>query len=324
MTPQEIGPTGKSTRSAAAGSGSGLSASLIRRVSAHKSVRLYTFALIAVLLYGLAPMFTKVAVGSTDGITVGALRATVAFPIAVVLILAMRLPLPWQGNDKWLLLLSGAGGLAVFPILFSWGVQLTSAGHAAAGMASGAVVAGILGAWLNRCWPSLYWWAGIVIGMSGALLLIWEAVGLEIDGVAWQGDALVFAGMFCGVAGYVAGAQLTRKVGASAVTMWSVCIAVLLLLPIIVWKADAMTISSIDPSGWIAISVLAWGTTICAYLLWNRTMAEGGVARIGSLQMLQPVIGIGVAPLFLNEPLTMLLAGATVITLLGVVLIQRG
>jgi len=289
-----------------------------------KAVRLYTIALAAILLYGLTPLFTKIAVGSTDGITVGTLRAIVAAPLALAAIVAMRMPLPWRGNDKWLLIVSGAGSLAVFPLLFSWGVQLTTAGHAAAGTASGAVMAGVLSAWLDRRWPTLYWWLGIAVGSAGALLLIWEAVGLDVEGVTWQGDALVFAGMFAGVVGYIAGARLTHTVGATAVTMWSVCVAAILLLPFLVWHSGVAAVASIDLSGWAAVCALAWGTTIGAYILWNRAVADGGVARIGSLQLLQPVIGISVAPLLLGEPFTVPLAVATAITLVGVVLVQRG
>ena len=290
----------------------------------NKTVRLYTIALIAVLLYGLTPLFTKIAVGSTDGITVGALRAIVASPLAVAVIIALRMRLPWAGNDKWLLITSGAGSLAVFPLLFSWGVQLTTAGHAAAGTASGAVMAGVFSALLNRRWPTLYWWIGIAVGMAGALLLIWEAIGLGVEGVTWQGDALVFAGMFAGVVGYIASARLTHTVGATAVTMWSVCIAAILVLPVLLWHSGAPALASLDLTGWAAICALAWGTTIGAYILWNRAVADGGVARIGSLQLLQPVIGIGVAPVLLSEPFTVPLAVATAVTLVGVVLVQRG
>lgn len=289
-----------------------------------KTVRLYTIALAAILLYGLTPLFTKIAVGSTDGVTVGALRAMVASPLALAAIVAMRMRLPWRGNDKWLLIVSGAGSLAVFPLLFSWGVQLTTAGHAAAGTASGAVMAGVLSACIDRRWPTLNWWLGIAVGSAGALLLIWEAVGLDVAGVTWQGDALVFAGMFAGVIGYIAGARLTRTVGATVVTMWSVCVAALLLLPVLLWHSGAAAVASIDLAGWAAVCTLAWGTTIGAYILWNRAVADGGVARIGSLQLLQPVIGISVAPLLLGEPFTVPLAVATAITLVGVVLVQRG
>lgn len=288
-----------------------------------KVIRLYAIALAAVLLYGLTPLFTKIAVGTTDGVTVGALRAIVASPVAIAAIISARMSLPWRGNDKWLLIISGVGSLAVFPLLFSWGVQLTTAGHAAAGTASGAVMAGILNAWLTRRWPTLYWWLGIAVGLTGALLLIWEAVGLDVEGVTWQGDALVFAGMFAGVVGYIAGARLTRRASATAVTMWSVCVAAIVLWPVLAWQSSAAALAAIDLAGWAAICTLAWGTTIGAYILWTRAVADGGVARIGSLQLLQPVVGISVAPLFLGEPFTVLLALATAITLVGVVLVQR-
>jgi len=288
-----------------------------------KAVRLYAIALTAVLLYGLTPLFTKIAVGTADGVTVGALRAIVAAPLALAAIIAARMPLPWRGNDKWLLITSGVGSLAVFPLLFSWGVQLTTAGHAAAGTASGAVMAGVLSACLSRRWPTLYWWIGIAVGSVGALLLIWEAVGLEVEGVSWQGDALVFAGMFAGVVGYIAGARLARRSSATAVTMWSVCVASIVLWPVLAWQSSIAALATIDLAGWAAICALAWGTTIGAYILWTRAVADGGVARIGSLQLLQPVVGISVAPLFLGEPFTLPLALATAITLVGVVLVQR-
>jgi drug/metabolite transporter (DMT)-like permease len=154
-------------------------------------------------------------------------------------------------------------------------------------------------------------------------LLIWEAVGLDVEGVSWQGDALVFAGMFAGVVGYIAGARLTRRASATAVTMWSVCVAAIVLWPILAWQSSAAALAAIDLAGWAAICALAWGTTIGAYILWTRAVADGGVARIGSLQLLQPVVGISVAPVFLGEPFTLPLALATAITLVGVVLVQR-
>src|SRR3546814_12099292 len=86
-------------------------------------------------------------------------------------------------------------------------------------------MAGIIGAALDRRWPGWPWWIGIAVGTGGALLLIWEAIGLDVEGVSWQGDALVFLGMFTGVVGYVAGSRLTRDIGAVAVTLWSVGVA---------------------------------------------------------------------------------------------------
>ncbi len=231
--------------------------------------------------------------------------------------------IPWRRDAIVLVLVSGVGGLVLFPVFFSWGVQLTTAGHAAAGTAAGAVMAGAIMAVVHRRMPGGPWWIGVAIGSAGALLLIWEAVGLSVAGVTWQGDALVFLGMFTGVLGYVAGARLTAELGAVPVTLWSVIVAAMCLLPVVVFHSGAETLVAIDAPGWVAICSLAWGTTILAYLLWNRALADGGVARIGALQLLQPVIGIGLAPVVLGEPLTPTLLVATLVILGGVALVQR-
>ena len=295
----------------------------INNIYINKTIKVYSFALTAILLYGLTPVITKLAVGFTDGITVGALRALVALPAALLIIVCWKITLPWHGYYKWLLILSGICGLAIFPVFFSWGIQMTTAGHAAAATASAAVMAGAFDAILNKKWPNIYWWGGIAIGLAGVLLLIWEAVGLGVKGVSWQGDTLVFAGMFSGVIGYIAGAKLTHKVGAISVSLWSVCIAAIILCPVLLLNTNLSSLLQIDLRGWAAIITLAWGITIGAYILWNRAVADGGIARIGSLQLLQPVIGISLAPLLLAEPFTLTLLIATIITLFGVLLIQR-
>ncbi len=286
-------------------------------------MRLYTVALIAVLIYGATPVFTKIATATADGITVGALRAVVAAPLAGLVIVAGRHRIPLDPRSIFLVVVSGVGGLVLFPVFFSWGVQLTTAGHAAAGTAFGAVMAGAIAALIDRRMPGWPWWIGIATGTAGALLLIWEAIGIEVTGVSWQGDALVFLGMFMGVVGYVAGARLTKDIGTVTVTMWSILVAAALLLPVVVLHSGMDTLRGIDGRGWMAILALGWGSTIVAYLFWNRALADGGVAKIGALQLLQPVIGIGLAPLLLGEPLTALLVVATGIILVGIVLVQR-
>jgi drug/metabolite transporter (DMT)-like permease len=285
--------------------------------------RIYAMALAAVLLYGLTPFWTKVAIGAADGISVGALRAVVAFVPAAAFIVVRRLPLPRRAGAFWQVLVSGGGGLAAFPVLFSWGVQHTTAGHAAAGTASAAVMAGILMALIDRRWPAPAWWAGIGIGFAGALLLIWETVGLGVEGATLEGDLLVFAGMFAGVVGYIAGARLTQTWGTVSVTMWSVVAAAVMTLPLVAWRVGPSVLAAVTPVQWIAVCCLAWGATIAAYLLWNRALADGGIARIGALQLLQPVIGIVAAVAFLGEPLTWPLAVATIVVLAGVALVQR-
>jgi drug/metabolite transporter (DMT)-like permease len=285
--------------------------------------RLYATALIAVFIYGATPVFTKLATATVDGVTVGALRAMVAVPVATLVILLGRHRIPLTRNAITLVIISGMGGLVLFPVIFSLGVQHTTAGHAAAGTAFGAVMAGIISAIIDRRMPAWPWWIGIATGTFGAILLIWEAIGIEVEGVTWQGDALVFLGMFLGVVGYVAGARLTRQIGSVTVTMWSIVVAAAVLFPVVVLHSGSEALMAIDRDGWISILALGWGSTIVAYLFWNRALADGGVAEIGALQLLQPPLGIALAPLLLGEPITLPLLMATAIILFGVIMVQR-
>ena len=62
----------------------------------NKAIRIYAIALAAVLLYGLTPLFTKIAVGTADGVTVGALRAIVAAPVALAAICVSLSLFSWE------------------------------------------------------------------------------------------------------------------------------------------------------------------------------------------------------------------------------------
>lgn len=129
--------------------------------------------------------------------------------------------------------------------------------------------------------------------------------------------------MFMGVVGYIAGERLTQDIGATAVTMWSIIVAIVVLVPLVIVYPRVETVIAIEREAWMAILALGWGSTILAYLFWNRALADGGVARIGALQLLQPVVGIALAAVLLTEPITLPLAIATAIILSGVILVQR-
>ena len=54
---------------------------------------------------------------------------------------------------------------------------------------------------------------------------------------------------------------------------------------------------------------------LIGFVFWYRGLAEGGVAAVSQLQLLQPFIGLMLAAVLLNEPVTaqMQIAAAAVI-----------
>jgi drug/metabolite transporter (DMT)-like permease len=279
-------------------------------------------AIAAVFIWGGSPLVTKIATRSTDEFTLALLRTIASVPFALVVIVAMRLRLPWRGRDTFDTLGVAVTGLIGFPVLFTLGVAHTTAGHAAVASAATPVFAGLMVAAINRRWPAKSWWLGISVAFFGAIVLIWESIGIQSVGASWQGDLLVMGGAFSAALSFQFGARLTPRYGAPAVTMWSVIIAGILLLPVLWFYAEPEEILQVAPAGWAAIAYLAAGSSIIAYMAWFYALSRGGIARISMWHFALPVVGIAAAAIFLGEPLTPLLLIATVVILLGVGLVQ--
>ncbi|MBO23228.1 MAG: hypothetical protein CMM26_12785 [Rhodospirillaceae bacterium] len=280
-------------------------------------------ALVTVFTWGGTPIITKFGVESVDVLSLALLRTVAALPLAVLILAALRCPLPWRGKDKWLVLAFGVSGVIGFPVLFTLGVGLTSAGHAAVVTAATPVFVGFLEALVNRKLPPPRWWIGVSVAFVGAVILITESVGLDSAGATWQGDLLAAAGGFSAATSFVIGARLTPRYGAIGVTMWSVVIASLIQLPFVLRRMDAAAWAAVEPLGWTAIIYLSAGSTIVAYITWIYALSRGGIGRMSVWQFALPVVGVAGAAIFLDEALTPLLVTATVIILFGVGLVQR-
>jgi len=280
-------------------------------------------ALLTVLVWGGTPIITKFGAMSVDVLSLALLRTVAALPLAVLILAVLRCPLPWYGRDKWLIFALGVTGLIGFPVLFTLGVGLTSAGHAAVVAAATPVFAGLLEALVNRRFPSGRWWLGVSVAFVGVVILIAEAIGLGSVDASWQGDLLCASGGLSAAMSFVVGARLTPRYGSIGVTMWSVVVGAVIQLPFVILRMDAAAWAAIEPLGWTAIIYLSAGSTVVAYITWIFALTRGGIGRMSVWQFGLPVVGVAGAAVFLAEPLTPMLIAATVIILFGVALVQR-
>jgi drug/metabolite transporter (DMT)-like permease len=74
---------------------------------------------------------------------------------------------------------------------------------------------------------------------------------------------------------------------------------------------------------WAALADLALVVSILGYVGWYGSLGRGGIARMGTIQFLQPISGLALDFLLLGERSTATLAIATVLTLAGVVIARR-
>lgn len=290
-------------------------------------------ALAVMVLWGATPVVTKLAVRELDPVVVGLMRTILGGLAALPLALLLRISPP-RGR-LWLpLILSGFCGFIAFPIIFTIGQRMTSAMHSGLILAMLPILTGLYVAIVDRKRPAGRWWLGCAIAFAGEVLLITGRgpAGAGQEEASLLGDVLVLVASLFASAGYVAGARLAQAQYASlGTTLWGISFAALVVAPALpfaggpseqgAWLLGLLPVAS--PLAWGAVAFIAWVTSILGYIGWYWALAQGGIARIGTIQFLQPLSGLVLAFFLLGERPTYILAVATVMILGGVVIAWR-
>ncbi len=279
----------------------------------------------ALLLWGGTAIANKIAVGHMDAMSAGVLRSLLAGLIAAGIAFAWRLPFPKPARQRGLLALSGITSFAIWPLLLSLGLGLTTASHAALIMAMIPVFTGLIAAGFERNWPRAGWWTGVVIAVIGAFFLVFYRTegALLTAGGSVAGDLIILSGAGICALGYVAGGKLTPVIGTWSTTFWGLAIATIVLIPTFALLAPRTDWTAVGAGGWAAIVYMTIMSSLLGYAGWFWALGHGGIARIGSWQLAQPVITLALAAMVLSEALTwpLLLAAGTILA--GTAIAQR-
>ena len=276
------------------------------------------------LIWGATPVATRLAVADLQPVQVGLLRTVFAGLLALPIALALRLPLPKDRRGLLLLVVSGACGFIIFPLLYSVGQRDTSAMHGGMILAALPIFTGSYAALVERRRPSARWIAGCVIALIGECALIVLRAGGGGAQPTLGGDLLVLLSALVVAGGYGAGARLAQTGYSSlATTLWGVALAAIV--------SAVLMIAAVAQGGWPSAGWLSWSaviylasvTTILGYIGWYWALAKGGIARIATIQFFQPVSGLVLAALLLGERMTPSLLAASIVILAGVWIAQR-
>jgi drug/metabolite transporter (DMT)-like permease len=281
-------------------------------------------ALVVVAVWGGTPTLTKVATAQIDPLLVGILRTVLGGCLALPLAVVTRQRLPGRPHDRRLLAFSGFAAFVAFPLVYSYGQDMTSAVHGALIVATLPVLTSLFGTIVERRRVSTVWVAGCVIAVAGmAVVILWRTPGSSDDSNV-VGDLLVLAALVVCALGYVAGARLSQRAyPAVPTTLWGISLSSVVLLPLLAWSLRSGGVPDADAAAWGSILALAVLVSVLGYIGWYWALARGGISRIASAQFTQPLFGVALAAIVLRErPATVTLVGAADV-LLGAWLVLR-
>jgi drug/metabolite transporter (DMT)-like permease len=133
------------------------------------------------------------------------------------------------------------------------------------------------------------------------------------------GDALMLAAIIvCGL-GYAEGAKLSRRLGGWQVISWALVLSLpIMLILLLIYRPP--TFANIEWPAWLSLAYLALFSMLIGFVFWYRGLAQGGIAAVGQLQLLQPFFGLALAATLLHEPVSAMMLVVTV----GVILCVAG
>ncbi|HEY3976803.1 MAG TPA: DMT family transporter [Streptosporangiaceae bacterium] len=246
-------------------------------------------------------------------VLVGVGRAVPTAVLAVVVLRVRRQPLlPPRALLPRMIVVALTVGIG-FGLLSALALRHVSSVHGA--VLTGLIPAATAGIAVLRAGerPRPGYWAALGLGLA---VVIAFAV-IQGGGRLRSADAVLLVAIVVAGLGYTEGGVLAREFGGWRIICWAVILALPASVPITVWAAVTEPVGHVTAS---AVAGLAWVSIVSmglGFFAWYQGLADGGVARVGRLQLAQPALTLCWSALLLGEHVSMLTAAAATAVILA-------
>ena len=269
---------------------------------------------IGVLIFSASLPATKVAIIDFDPVFLTLARASIAGLLALIALLIFKQKRP-DKEQVFSLSIVAIGVVVGFPLLTALALQYITSAHSLVFIGILPVSTAIFGIIRGGERPRLIFWLFAIVG---SLLVVGYAVSQGISSSP-MGDLLMFGAIvLCGL-GYAEGAKLTKTLGGWQVISW----ALLLSLPLMLFLTFIympVSFEGISGEAWLGLGYVSVFSMFIGFIFWYKGLAQGGIASVGQLQLLQPLFGLALAALLLHEQVSVSMLGVTI----GVMLCVAG
>ncbi|MBV7570684.1 MULTISPECIES: DMT family transporter [Pseudomonas] len=268
--------------------------------------------LIGVVIFSGSLPATRVAVLEFDPVFLTVARATIAAILALCLLGLFKEKRPARQQLVPLIIVA-LGVVIGFPLLTALALQYVTSAHSIVFVGLLPLATAVFGVLRGGERPRAAFW---IFSVLGSLLVVGFALSQGLS-ASPQGDILMLLAILaCGL-GYAEGAKLSRTLGGWQVISW----ALVLSLPVVAllsWMRMPVSFSGISTPAWFSLAYVSLFSMLIGFVFWYRGLAQGGIAAVGQLQLLQPFFGLTLAATLLHEQVSLGMLGVTVAVILCV------
>ena len=264
---------------------------------------------IGVLIFSGSLPATRVAVADFDPTFLTSARAAIAGLLGLAMLVLFRQKRP-ERSDFLSLVIVALGVVVGFPLLTALALKHVTSAHSIIFVGLLPLATAIFGVLRGGERPRPAFWLFSCIGsalVAGFALM----QGVTASPV---GDGLMLAAIIvCGL-GYAEGAALSRRLGGWQVICWALAISLPIML-VLTFATLPQSFAAIGSGAWAGLAYVSLFSMLIGFVFWYRGLAQGGIAAVGQLQLLQPFFGLALAATLLHEQVSPLM----VVVTLGVV-----
>ncbi len=268
-----------------------------------------------VLIWGSNFSVVKAALAEFSPLAFNSTRFVLASVLLALYLAASRQVVRFERRDVPRLVGLGLLGNVVYQVLFIYGIDATRAGNAALMLAAVPLIVTILSVRLKHETISAAGWTGVVLSISGIVLILWgSSRGLSFGSDTVRGDLTMLASAFAWSVYTVLSSPYVQRYGTLPVTAFTMWVGTFGLV--------AVSTPALLAQDWGSIGTAAWGgwlfsgalSLALAYILWYYGIRHLGSSRTAVYSNTVPIVALLVAWLTLNEvPTWVQVAGAVMI-----------
>ncbi|MBV7515059.1 DMT family transporter [Pseudomonas sp. PDM25] len=267
---------------------------------------------IGVLIFSGSLPATRLAVLEFDPVFLTVARAAIAGLLALCMLVLFKEKRPAK-HQLMPLAIVAMGVVVGFPLLTALALQYVTSAHSIVFVGLLPLATAVFGVLRGGERPRPVFWFFSVLGSA---LVVGFAVSQGLTASPTGDILMLLAILACGL-GYAEGAKLSRTLGGWQVISWALVLSLPVMVPL-TWFIAPASFSGVTPAAWLSLAYVSLFSMLIGFVFWYRGLAQGGIAAVGQLQLLQPFFGLALAATLLHEHVSIGMLGVTVAVILCV------
>ncbi|MFT5165533.1 MAG: drug/metabolite transporter (DMT)-like permease [Saprospiraceae bacterium] len=227
-------------------------------------------------------------------------------------------------KDIGKLILCGIFGVAINQMFFFMGLKLSTPINASLIMTTTPIIVLIVSAIYIKERITFRKLLGVLIGASGAIILILYGEQVAFSKDRALGDFLIFVNATSYGIYLVLVKSLMKDYNPITVVKWVFTFGIIFVFPFGINQLTAVEWSTFSTHIWIAVAYVLICTTILAYLFNTYALKTVQAATVGIYIYLQPLLATLIAVIFESDQLVFLKVISGMLIFIGVYLVSSG